>query len=87
MARVVLPESLVRLFPGMPRLHEVPGATVAEALAEVDRRWPGVEPRLLDSRPDIRVHIAIFVNGERAGLHAAIGPSDEVYVLNAISGG
>ena len=35
---VVLPAVLVRLFPGVPREVPLAAATVAEAIAELDRR-------------------------------------------------
>jgi len=53
----------------------------------LDRRWPGMRDRLCDSRPAIRRHINVFVEGERATLETALKPGSEVYVLTAISGG
>lgn len=87
MARVVLPDSLARLFPGAPRRLELAVATVDDALRELDRRWPGMRDRLVDGRPAIRQHIVIFVNGERANLDTPIDPNDELYVMPALSGG
>lgn len=87
MARVILPDSLARLFPGAPRRLELPVTTVDDALRELDRRWPGMRDRLVDGRPAIRQHIVIFVNGERATLDAALAPNDELYVMPALSGG
>jgi molybdopterin converting factor small subunit len=43
--------------------------------------------RLCDSRPAIRRHINVFVDGERATLATVLKPGTEVYVLTAISGG
>jgi molybdopterin converting factor small subunit len=43
--------------------------------------------RLCDSRPRIRRHINVFVNGERATLKTPLAPGAEVIVMTAISGG
>ena len=84
---VRLPAILVNLFPGALRQVEVTAATVGEALDALDRRWPGMRDRLCDSRPAIRRHINVFVDGERATLATALAPGAEVIVLTAISGG
>jgi molybdopterin converting factor small subunit len=84
---VVLPDALARLFPGAPRRVEVPAGTVAEVIAELDRRWPGMADRLCDSTPAIRRHLNVFVAGERARLGTAVRPGGEMIVMTAISGG
>ena len=86
-AIVKLSPLLVDLFPGSARRVEVQAATIAEAVDELDRRWPGMRDRICDSRPAIRRHINVFVEGERVGLDKAIGPGTEIFILTAISGG
>ena len=84
---VTLPAALVRLFPdAVPRL-ELPASTVREMIDALDARWPGMRDRLCDSRPAIRRHINVFVEGRRATLDTALAPGAEVTVLTAISGG
>ena len=64
------------------------GATVAELLADLDRRYPGIRFRMIDEQDAIRQHIRIFVNRERVlDLGARLAPSDEVLIITAISGG
>ncbi|MEO3473989.1 MoaD/ThiS family protein [Roseomonas sp. CAU 1739] len=84
---VLLPDALVRLFPGTPRQVAVGAGTVAEAIAALDRRWPGMGDRLCDSTPAIRRHLKIFVDGERAQLQTALPPGCEMLVMTAVSGG
>lgn len=84
---VVLPAALVRLFPGSARRLEVPAATVGEMVDALDARWPGMRDRLCDSRPSIRRHINVFVEGRRATLDTRLAPGAKVTVLTAISGG
>lgn len=84
---VVLPGVLVNLFPGAPREVAVAASTVAEAIAALDARWPGMRDRVCDSTPAIRRHINIFVEGERATLDDRLTDGAEVLVMTAISGG
>jgi molybdopterin converting factor small subunit len=84
---VTLPPNLVRLFPGAVRRVELPAATVAEMIDGLDARWPGMRDRLCDSRPALRRHINVFVEGRRATLATALAPGAEVTILTAISGG
>jgi molybdopterin converting factor small subunit len=84
---VALPPALVRLFPGAVRRLEVPASTVGEMIEALDSRWPGMRDRLCDSRPTIRRHINVFVEGRRATLETRLAPGAEVTVLTAISGG
>jgi molybdopterin synthase sulfur carrier subunit len=85
--RVLLPSALVKLFPGAVARLEVEAATVAEVMAALEARWPGMRDRLCDGRPAIRRHINVFVAGEKARLDTALAPGCEVIVMTAISGG
>lgn len=87
MPRVILPDSLVRIFPGAERRIQLEADSVAETLDRLNDRWPGMRDRLVDGRPAIRQHIIIFVNGERAELTTPVVETDEVYVMPAMSGG
>ena len=84
---VVLPRILVNLFPGSVPEVEVSAPTVRDAIDALDARWPGMRDRLCDSRPAIRRHINVFVNGERATLRTPLAPGAEVFVITAITGG
>jgi molybdopterin converting factor small subunit len=84
---VTLPAALVRLFPSAVRRLELPASTVSEVIDALDARWPGMRDRLCDSRPSIRRHINVFVEGRRATLETRLAPGAEVTVLTAISGG
>jgi len=85
--RISLPLALTALFPGAPGELLLPAATIAEALAALDQRFPGMRDRLCDSTPRIRRHINIFVEGERASLETPLAPGAEILVMTAISGG
>lgn len=87
MAIVVLPRSLIALFPDAERRTTVEAATVAEAIAALDARWPGIRDRLCDAGPTIREHINVFVDGVPATLATPLGPGATVHVIPAIAGG
>jgi len=86
-AEVQLPRSLVALFPGTPRRVEADGATVAEVIASLDARVPGIRNRLLDAGPSIRTHLNIFVSGQRATLETPVARDAVMHVIPAVSGG
>lgn len=84
---VILPPALVTLFPGATKHVSVEAACVEDMLEALDKRWPGMRDRVRDSRPSVRKHIAIFVDGERATLDTPLSSGSTVYVLTAMSGG
>ena len=85
--RVLLPSPLVS-YTGNRREVEAEGGTLAEVLADLDRRHPGIRFRMIDEQDRVRPHIKIFVNREQVGsLEAPLSHSDEVLVVAALSGG
>jgi molybdopterin converting factor small subunit len=84
---VILPRPLLALFPDARAEVKIPARTVADMIAALDSRWPGMRNRLCDETPRIRRHLSIFCNGTRAALDSPLQDGDEVYVLTAVSGG
>ena len=67
---------------------EAVGATVAELLEDLNRQFPGLRFRMIDEQEAIRPHMRVFVNGAQAnGLTISLTPTDEVHILQALSGG
>jgi molybdopterin converting factor small subunit len=87
MAELYLPSTLPSLFAGLPRRLDVDAATVDEVLDRLDEQWPGLRDRLCEPGPDLRHHIHVYVDRERAGLDTALAPHSRVDVITAISGG
>ena len=87
MATILLPRSLLALFPGVERRHEVGGGTVGVVLETLDRSVPGLRDRLVESGPRLRPHIKVFVDGESADLATPVADGAVVHVLPAVSGG
>jgi molybdopterin synthase sulfur carrier subunit len=87
MCDVHLPSTLKPLFAGLPRHVDVDAATVGDAIAELDRRWPGLQDRLCHPGPQLRTHIHVYVDGDRADLATAVGERSRLEIIAAISGG
>ncbi len=87
MADMHLPATLPPLFGDLPRRLDVEAATVDEAIARLDERWPGLRDRLCEPGPALRRHINVYVDGERAALDTALSGRCRVDVITAISGG
>ena len=69
------------------KLVDLDAATVDEAIGQLNERWPGLRDRLCEPGPAIRMHIHVYVNGERAWLDTPIPERSRVDVIAAISGG
>jgi molybdopterin converting factor small subunit len=87
MATVMLPASLIALFPGATKRQEVDGESVAAVIDALDLSVPGVRDRLLESATRLRPHINVFVDGQPADLTTPVGSAAVVHVLPAVSGG
>lgn len=87
MATVLLPASLIALFPGTGKRHEIEGETVGALIGALERTVPGVRDRLLESSSRLRPHINVFVDGSPAELGTAVAPGAVVHILPAVSGG
>jgi len=85
--RVAIPSQL-RDYTGGSAQVQARGATLAELLADLERQYPGIRFRMIDEQDAVRRHIKIFVNAELVrDLGAALGQSDEVVIVGALSGG
>ena len=87
MAELYLPSTLTPLFAGLPRRLEIDASTVDEAIGTLEARWPGVRDRLCEPGPQLRMHIHVYVDRERATLASPIETRSRVDVISAISGG
>lgn len=70
---------------------EVQGTTVRDALDAVFENNQKARGYVLDEHGTLRKHMVIFVNGQpirdRTHLSDVISSNDEIYVLQALSGG
>jgi molybdopterin converting factor small subunit len=85
--KVLLPSPLAGYTSGK-REVEAEGATLADLLADLDRRYPGIRFRVVDEQDAVRPHIRFFVNRNLVrSIGVALAPTDEVLVVAALSGG
>jgi sulfur-carrier protein len=82
------------LIPGALRSYtkqgevEAAGRTLAELLADLDRRYPGLKFRVIDEQDRMRRHVRFFVNSEQVfEIGHPLRPSDAVQIVQALSGG
>ena len=85
MALVLLRAPLSELAGG--REHETEGSTVQEVLETLADARPAISGWVLDERRAIREHINVYVNRQLARGETAVGSTDRVHVLPAITGG
>jgi molybdopterin converting factor small subunit len=86
-ATVLLPRSLLALFPGVERRHDLEGDSVDELISALDVRAPGMRDRLVEAGPRLRPHINVFVDGQPADLSTPVADHATVHVIPAVSGG
>lgn len=85
--RVLIPGPL-RSYTAQAAEVDGHGATLAEVVDDLDRRFVGIAFRIIDEQGHIRRHIKVFVNREQAaGLEASLGDDDEVMIVCALTGG
>ena len=85
--RVFIPTPLRSYTAGRAEVDGA-GATIAELLAHLDAAFPGIRFRMIDEQDRIRQHMRIFVNREPVrALDVTLQPTDEVQILQALSGG
>lgn len=85
--RVRIPTPL-RSYTGEQSVVEADGASVAEVLADLDRRYPGLRFRVVDEQGRLRQHMNVFVNQDRTrDLSTTLAPDDELTLMQALSGG
>lgn len=83
---VLIPTPL-RSYTG-ERLVTAHGATLGEALADLDTRHPGIRFRIVDEQDRLRPHLRVFVNSHAVhDLAHPLAVTDEIAIVQALSGG
>ena len=72
-------------------IAKVEAPTVGDALDAVFAARPTLRGYVLDDQGALRRHVVVYVNGlpvnDRVRLTDPVGPRDEIYVFQALSGG
>jgi len=78
----------LRSYTGQAARVTAEGTTVAEVLADLDRQFPGIRFRVVDEQGRLRRHMKVFVNEDVVrDLTTPLAPTDEVTLMQALSGG
>ena len=90
MPYVKFTRSLDRFFPDLADVT-VEADTVADVVAAVDARFPGLASYIVDERGALRRHVNIFVGEDlihdRDALSDPVKPDSRVFIFQALSGG
>jgi molybdopterin converting factor small subunit len=86
--RVRVPGLLRSYTRGAATVDLAAAATLADALAALDARHPGLRFRIVDEQGAIRPHIKLFVDGVLArSLATPLAAAQELLIVGALSGG
>lgn len=89
MPRLTFTQHLDRFVAWTPR--DVSGNTVGTVLEAAFSDCPALRGYVFDEQGRVRQHVLLFVDGElildRAGLSDRVEPNQEVFVMQALSGG
>lgn len=84
--KVLIPSSLLSC--NKSQTVEASGATLTELLADLDHQYPGLKFRVVDEQGRMRGRMRFFVNNEQTfNLGHKLKPTDEVFLVQALSGG
>ncbi|MDA1273290.1 MAG: MoaD family protein [Verrucomicrobia bacterium] len=89
-ANVRIPTALRKLTSD-EEVIEVSAGTVADVIAELQQRFPGIKERLLDEKGTVRRFVNVYVNEEDIRFlqdqETQIKDGDEISIIPAIAGG
>ncbi len=88
--KVRIPTPLQKLTQNQGEV-EVTGSSVKEALADLEKRYPGIKDRLYDEKGSLRRFINFYVNEEDIRFlqseSTALKDGDDLSIVPAIAGG
>lgn len=87
---VRIPAQIRRLY-GAQAWEQMAAATIGDAIAELERRYPGMGERLTEPDGGLRRWVNIFVDGEDvrtlAGTATPLAAGAEVQIVPSVAGG
>ena len=90
MPRVNFTYALKRFYPDLESF-EISASTVYEVVQGLDQKYPGLKDYLIDEQGRLRQHVNIFIGDklirDKQGLSDTISDNDEVFIMQALSGG
>lgn len=90
MAIEVRVPTILRTYTSNEKVVTAEGGTIAEVVADLDARYPGISDRLVDDK-GLRRFVNVYLNDEDvrflAGLETVVADGDNVTILPAVAGG
>ena len=91
MAKKVRIPTPLRKLTNNEEIVEVQAGTIAEAIAELQSRFPGIKERLVDDNGEVRRFVNVYVNEEDIRFlqnqQTVLRDGDEVRIIPSIAGG
>lgn len=91
MAQKVRIPTPLRKLTNNEEVVEINAPTIAEAIAQLQSRYPGIKERLVDERGEVRRFVNVYVNEEDIRFlqdqQTPLKNGDEISVIPAIAGG
>ena len=83
--------TILRTYTGGESTVEVAGATLADALADLDTRYPGIGARVLDDEGRLRRFVNVYVNDDDVrfleDLQTPTPDGASISIIPAVAGG
>ncbi|TRX59410.1 MoaD/ThiS family protein [Fulvivirga sp. M361] len=90
MPNVKFTPNLKRFYPDLDT-GQFNGENVAELLDNINQKYSGIKDYIVDEQGELRKHVNIFIGNEmvkdKIKLTDHLSDDDEVYILQALSGG
>ena len=90
MPKVKFTSNLKRFYPTLSA-SEFSGENVADVLEQINHTHPGIKDYIVDEQGKLRKHVNIFIGNvmvrDRDKLSDKLKKDDEVYIMQALSGG
>jgi molybdopterin synthase sulfur carrier subunit len=87
---VRIPQPL-RNLTGNQSTVQAAGASLGDAIGDLEQNFPGIRERLMDDGGELRRFVNVYVNGDDVrfidGLATALKDGDEVSIVPAVAGG
>ncbi len=91
MAKKVRIPTPLRKLTNNEEIVEVSAATIGEAIVELQKRYPGIQERLVDESGAVRRFVNVYVNEEDIRFlqnqQTKLNDGDEISIIPAIAGG
>lgn len=90
MPKVNFTYALKRFYPDLESV-EIVAENVSEVVQHLNQRYPGLRDYLVDEQGRLRQHVNIFVGDklikDKEKLSDRVSEADEVFIMQALSGG